>query len=130
EPVENFPARYGGSAQRWQKLLANFSPGDLGAWAGGLGIETFVGTSGRVFPLTKQAAPLLRRWIERLRKQGVSFRPRHGLTGFRSGKGGEWEIEFTTPHGAVTLRARVVILALGGASWPQTGSDGGWVKLF
>src|ERR1019366_1003601 len=129
EPGENFPSRYGGSAQRWQKLLANFSPGDLGAWAGGLGIETFVGTSGRVFPLTKQAAPLLRRWIERLRKQGVSFRPRHGLAGFRA-NGDEWEVEFTTPQGAITLRARAVILALGGASWPQTGSDGGWVKLF
>jgi uncharacterized flavoprotein (TIGR03862 family) len=129
EPMENFPARYGGSAQRWQSLLADFSPGDLRAWAEGLGIETFVGTSGRVFPLTKQAAPLLRRWIERLRKQGVSFRPRHGLAGFRA-KSGEWEVEFTTPQGAITLRARAVILALGGASWPQTGSDGGWVKLF
>jgi len=130
EPVENFPARYSGPAERWQKLLADFSPDDLRAWTEGLGIETFVGTSGRVFPLTKQAAPLLRRWIERLRKQGVSFRPRHGLAGFTRAKSGEWESEFTTTQGAVTLRARAVILALGGASWPQTGSDGRWVKLF
>jgi uncharacterized flavoprotein (TIGR03862 family) len=133
EPVENFPAHYGdtdgGSAERWQKLLAGFSPDALRAWAEGLGLETFIGTSGRVFPLTKQAAPLLRRWIERLRKQGVSFRLRHSLVGFRK-IGDEWEVGFTTPHGAVTLRARAVILALGGASWPQTGSDGGWVKLF
>jgi uncharacterized flavoprotein (TIGR03862 family) len=129
EPVENFPARYGGPAQRWQKLLVDFSPNDLRGWAEGLGIETFIGTSGRVFPLTKQAAPLLRRWIERLRKQGVNFRPRHGLAGFTRAKSGEWEVEFTTTQGAVTLRARAVILALGGASWPQTGSDGGWVKL-
>jgi hypothetical protein len=129
EPVENFPARYGDFSERWEKLLTDFSPNDLRAWAEGLGIETFVGTSGRVFPLTKQAAPLLRRWIERLRKQGVSFRPRHGLGGFSRTKSGEWEVGFTTPQGAATLRTRAVILALGGASWPQTGSDGGWVKL-
>src|SRR5476651_2380463 len=128
EPAENFPARYGGPAQRWQSLLTGFSPDDLRAWAEGLGIETFVGTSGRVFPLTKQAAPLLRRWIERLRKQGVSFRPRHGLAGFTRMKNGEWEIEFATPDGLLTLEARAVILALGGASWPQTGSDGGCVE--
>src|SRR5258708_45573 len=130
ERVENFPARYGGPALRWQKLLADFSPGDLRAWAEGLGIETFVGTSGRVFPMTKQSAPLLRRWIERLRKQGVSFRPRHELARFRRMESGEWEVEFTTPQGAVTLRTHALVLALGGASWPQTGSDGGWVKLF
>jgi uncharacterized flavoprotein (TIGR03862 family) len=130
EPVENFPARYGGPAERWQSLLADFSPGDLRAWAEGLGIDTFIGTSGRVFPLTKQAAPLLRRWIERLRKQGVSFRPRHGLAGFTRAKNGNWEVEFTTTQGGVTLQSRALILALGGASWPQTGSDGGWVPLF
>jgi len=129
EPVENFPARYGDSTGRWQKLLADFSPGDLRAWAEGLGIETFIGTSGRIFPMTKQAAPLLRRWIERLRKQGVSFRPRYELAGFTREKNGEWEVGFTTPQGPVTLQTRTLILALGGASWPQTGSDGGWVKL-
>src|SRR5271170_1809340 len=130
EPVENFPARYGNSAPRWQSLLADFSPGDLRAWAEGLGIETFIGTSGRIFPMTKQAAPLLRRWIERLRKQGVSFRPRHALAGFSRAKEGAWEVDFTTPQGPVTLQTRAIIFALGGASWPQTGSDGGWVKLF
>jgi len=129
EPVENFPARYRDAAGRWQKLLADFSPDDLRAWAEGLGIETFVGTSGRVFPQTKQAAPLLRRWIERLRQQGVSFKARHGLTGFRRAEDGGWAVEFRTPLGAITLRTRAVILALGGASWPQTGSDGAWVKL-
>jgi len=130
EPVKNFPARYGDTTGRWTKLLMDFSPDDLRAWAEGLGIETFIGTSGRIFPLTKQAAPLLRRWIERLRKQGVSFRPRHGLAGFTRAKDGEWEVEFTTAKGSVTLTTRVLVLALGGASWPQTGSDGGWVKLF
>ncbi|HEV3271261.1 MAG TPA: TIGR03862 family flavoprotein [Candidatus Methylacidiphilales bacterium] len=130
EPVENFPERYGGPAGRWKKLLAGYSPGDLRAWAEGLGIETFIGTSGRIFPMTKQAAPLLRRWIERLRKQGVSFRPRHALAEFPRTKDGAWEAAFTTPQGAAILRPRTVILALGGASWPQTGSDGGWVSLF
>ena len=129
EPVENFPARYGDSTGRWKKLLTDFSPGDLRAWAEDLGIETFVGTSGRVFPINKQAAPLLRRWIERLRQQGVSFRPRHKLAAFRRIQNGDWEVEFSTPQGPVKLGARAVILALGGASWPQTGSDGGWVDL-
>jgi uncharacterized flavoprotein (TIGR03862 family) len=129
EPVENFPARYGDASGRWEKLLAEFSPDDLRAWAKGLGIETFVGTSGRVFPETKQAAPLLRRWIERLRKQGVSFRPRHEVAGLRRAKNGEWTVDFTTTQGLVKIPTRAVILALGGASWPQTGSDGRWVKL-
>lgn len=129
EPVENFPARYGDLSGRWQKLLADSSPADLRNWVEELGIKTFVGTSGRIFPTTKQAAPLLRRWIERLRKQGVSFRPRHKLTGFRCLNEGELEIEFETPQGQIVQTTRVLILALGGASWPQTGSDGGWVKL-
>ena len=129
EPVENFPAHYGDSTGRWQKLLADFSPADLRAWAEGLGIETFVGTSGRIFPIHKQAAPLLRRWVERLRKQGVSFRPRHALTGFKRRADGILDVTFSSAEGAITLQARALILALGGASWPQTGSDGGWVQL-
>jgi uncharacterized flavoprotein (TIGR03862 family) len=130
EPVENFPARYDDVTGRWAKLLADFSPDDLCAWAKDLGIETFVGTSGRVFPATKQAAPLLRRWIARLRQQGVSFRARHGLAGFPRAASGGWAVTLTTPTGAKEIEARAVIFALGGASWPQTGSDGGWVKLF
>lgn len=129
EPVENFPARYGDSTGRWRNLLADFSPDDLRAWAKGLGIETFIGTSGRVFPETKQAAPLLRRWIERLRKQGVSFRARHKLAGFHREKDGTLVVSFVTPSGEITLQTRALILALGGASWPQTGSDGSWVKF-
>jgi len=138
EPVEFFTARYGSSLQRWNELLADFSPTDLRAWAKELGIETFVGTSGRVFPESKQAAPLLRRWIERLRKQGVSFRPRHQLVGFRKTSevdaaardSGGYLVTFSTPEGDARYQARAVIFALGGASWPQTGSDGSWVKLF
>jgi uncharacterized flavoprotein (TIGR03862 family) len=140
EPVEKFPARYGTSPDRWKSLLADFSPDDLRAWAKYLGIETFIGTSGRVFPESKQAAPLLRRWIERLRKQGVSFRPRHKLTGFRQtsevaatapiAEHPLWAATFSTPTGEVSVQTRTIIFALGGGSWPQTGSDGGWVKLF
>ena len=130
EPVENFPARYGDWSDRWKGLLADFSPNDLRTWAEGLGVGTFIGTSGRVFPESKQAAPLLRRWIERLRKQGVSFRPRHELTEFSHTKNGGWNVEFSTAQGSETLKTRALVLALGGASWPQTGSDGGWVKLF
>jgi hypothetical protein len=130
EPIENFTARYGDSTDRWKSLLADFSPDDLRAWSEGLGIETFVGTSGRVFPQSKQAAPLLRRWIERLRKQGVSFQARHDFMGFSRTKDGEWDVAFGTAHGTKTLRTRALILGLGGASWPQTGSDGGWVELF
>jgi len=130
EPVENFPARYGDATGRWRGLLADFSPDDLRAWAKDLGVETFIGTSERVFPASKQAAPLLRRWIERLRKQGVSFRARHELAGFKRLKTGEIEAEFMTPLGAEMYQTRALVMALGGASWPQTGSDGGWVKLF
>jgi uncharacterized flavoprotein (TIGR03862 family) len=129
EPVENFPARYGIEEKRWRGLLADFSPRDLEAWANGLGVETFIGTSGRVFPTTKQAAPLLRRWIERLRKQGVSFRARHKLTAFRRVDPKTIEVEFEMPEGTRLLRCRTLILAMGGASWPQTGSDGAWTKL-
>lgn len=125
EPPDDFCRRYGEPQERWRRLLAEFSPQDLREWAAGLGIETFVGTSRRVFPVGKQAAPLLRRWIERLRRQGVLFHPRHRLTAFRRIEN-EWELRFEED---VFLRARAVILALGGASWPQTGSDGAWTEL-
>jgi uncharacterized flavoprotein (TIGR03862 family) len=130
EPVGDFPARYNDVTGRWKRLLADFSPDDLRAWAKDLGIETFIGTSGRVFPMTKQAAPLLRRWIARLRQQGVSFRARHELAGFERTAHGGWMVTLSTPAGPTKIEARAVVFALGGASWPQTGSDGGWVKLF
>jgi uncharacterized flavoprotein (TIGR03862 family) len=130
EPLDEFRRRYGEPSDRWQSLLADFSPDDLRVWAKGLGIETFIGTSRRVFPVGKQAAPLLRRWIERLRRQGVSFRPRHRLAAFRRIEKGGWDFEFETPDGSARITTRTVVLALGGASWPQTGSDGAWVRLF
>jgi uncharacterized flavoprotein (TIGR03862 family) len=126
DPVERFVKRYG-DTDRWRALLADFAPDELRAWAEDLGIETFVGTSGRVFPATKQAAPLLRRWVARLKKQGVEFRLRHEWTGLAPRDG--WEVNFRLPHDNATLRARAVVLALGGGSWPQTGSNGAWVSI-
>ena len=108
--------------QGWRELLSDFSPKDLEAWANDLGVETFVGTSGRVFPRTKQAAPLLRRWIARLKKQGVDIRTRHEWTGVK-----DLTASFATPKGEATINARCIVLALGGGSWPQTGSTAGWI---
>jgi predicted Rossmann fold flavoprotein len=127
EPVENFPARYGrgeDSLESWRKLLAGFSPEDLRSWVHGLGVETFIGTSGRVFPVEKQAAPLLRRWVERLRRQGVSFRPRHELRELSRSERESWDVTFRHDDEKIIIHAQAVALALGGASWPQTGSDG------
>jgi uncharacterized flavoprotein (TIGR03862 family) len=129
EAMEEFLPRYGEPAERWRGLLADFSPEDLRAWAKDLGVETFVGTSRRVFPIEKKAAPLLRRWIERLRLQKVIFLMGHRLIGLRAAKTGGWEVEFQRDEGSIWISARAVILALGGGSWPQTGSDGGWTKI-
>jgi len=126
EPVEQFITRYGDDAH-WRALLADFFPDDSRAWVEGLGIETFIGTSGRVFPTTKQAAPLLRRWIARLKQQGVDFRLRHEWTGIVPREG--WEVSFRTPKGDGTLHTRAVVFALGGGSWPQTGSNGAWTSI-
>ena len=124
EPLENFVNRYGDES-RWRSLLDDFSPADLRAWADGLGVETFVGTSGRVFPATKQAAPLLRRWIARLKKQGVDFRMRHDWKDLLPGP----RVSFETLNGKSDFTARAVVLALGGGSWPQTGSNAAWLPL-
>ena len=130
EPRESFATRYGGgetSADFWPSVLAEFDADALRAWASGLGVETFVGTSGRVFPREFKAAPLLRRWVERLRKLGVHFALRHRWTGLRPGA--RWQIDFQVEGELRTFEADAVILALGGGSWPETGSDGGWVEI-
>src|ERR1051325_11559512 len=82
EPVENFPARYVDEPERWRELLREFGPDDLRAWAANLGVETYVGTSGRVFPRGQKAAVLLRRWLKRLRQSGVEFQVGGRLIGF------------------------------------------------
>ena len=110
-------------------LLKDFGPGELRNWAEELGVKTFAASSGRVYPQEMKSAPLLRRWIARLRSQGVEFHPRHKWTSVRAASR-KWELEFQTPLGAQFLEAEAVVFALGGGSWPQTGSDGSWLAAF
>ncbi len=131
EDVVAFGTRYGDAdPARWRGLLAEFRPDELRTWAAGLGVETYIGTSGRVFPVGQQAAGLLRRWVARLRERGVAFRVNHSLETLTPAPGpdGLWQVDLRETHtGAVHhIAARAVVLALGGASWPQTGSDGRW----
>lgn len=108
----------------WTRLLAEFDPEALRAWALGLGIETFVASTGRVYPREMKAAPLLRRWVQRLREQGVVFKLHYRWVGLRDPR----TVEFVTPDGSAIFQADAIILALGGGSWPQTGSDGQWTS--
>jgi uncharacterized flavoprotein (TIGR03862 family) len=120
-----FLSRYGARAERIQPMLKAFGAGTLREWAKGLGVETFVGSSGRVFPAEMKAAPLLRAWLHRLREAGVKFHVRHRWLGWTESGG----LRFDTPHGMKTHRADAVVLALGGGSWPTLGSDAGWVSV-
>ncbi|MBC7953329.1 MAG: TIGR03862 family flavoprotein [Rhodospirillaceae bacterium] len=124
EPMEKFVPRYGAEAERFAPWLAEFGPEQLRAWADGLGVYTFIGSSGRVFPKYMKAAPLLRAWLRRLGEQGAKLHVRHRWLGWD----GE-QLRFATPTGEITARAHVTVLALGGGSWPQLGSDGSWVDL-
>ena len=110
-------------------LLKDFGPEALRQWAEDLGVKTFEVASGRVYPQEMKSSPLLRRWIARLRSQGVEFHPRHKWTSVRAASG-KWELEFQTPRGAQFVEAEAVVFALGGGSWPQTGSDGSWQAVF
>jgi uncharacterized flavoprotein (TIGR03862 family) len=123
EPYARFATRFGAANARLRTALDAFTPDDLRAWALGLGTETFVGTSGRVFPTVMKASPLLRAWRARLEKQGVDIRVRHRWTGF-SPDG----LRVDTPEGEAVLAFDAVLLALGGASWPRLGSDAAWVE--
>ncbi|MEO7166797.1 MAG: TIGR03862 family flavoprotein [Spartobacteria bacterium] len=125
EPVEDFPARYRTEPERWRDLLAEFGPDDLRAWAAALEVETYVGTSKRVFPRGQKAAVLLRAWTQRLSKTGVNWRTGLRLAGLTK-EIGQWRLRFA---GGEVLTADAVVLALGGASWPETGSDGAWPDL-
>jgi uncharacterized flavoprotein (TIGR03862 family) len=123
EPFEPFVSRYRERAGALRPLLQGFGADQLRAWAAGLGISTFVGTSQRVFPQDLKAAPLLRAWLHRLRGQGLRVHARHRWLGWdESGA-----LRFATPAGEQGHRAGVTVLALGGGSWPQLGSDGAWV---
>jgi uncharacterized flavoprotein (TIGR03862 family) len=130
EPRESFATRYTGPDQSpglWSALLAEFDSEALRQWAAEFGVETFAATSGRVYPRELKAAPLLRRWVQRLRGAGVHFALRHRWTGLQPGA--RWRIAFQVGDESRTWDADAVILALGGGSWPETGSDGGWVSV-
>ena len=126
EEIETFVTRYQGPDQPhdfWPRALADFDNKAIRAWAARLNVGTFIQKSGRVYPKALKAAPLLRRWVEKLRQQEVDFRMGHRLVSLTGGKA-----SFEGPDGEVKIQATAIILALGGGSWPQTGSDGAWVK--
>ncbi len=124
EDFSAFLGRYGPPAPLLLGAVRDFPPASLIAWCEGLGIKTFVGSSGRVFPRTMKASPLLRAWLARLAAMGVALRARHRLVGIEG-----TTCRFVTPEGEVDVAADAVVLALGGASWPRLGADGGWVGL-
>jgi len=130
ESRESFITRYTGLDHPpglWATLLAEFDSEALRQWAAELGVETFAATSGRVYPLELKAATLLRRWVQRLRAAGVHFALRHRWMGLQPGA--RWRIDFQVGDETRTVEADAIVLALGGGSWPQTGSDGAWVSV-
>ena len=133
EGADTFAGRYGARRETIAGLLQDMDAAAVCAWAHGLGVETFIGSSGRVFPKDMKAAPLLRAWLQRLRnpanrtgnRLGVQFHMRHRWTGWSDDAG----LQFETPQGQVSVQAAAVVLALGGGSWGRLGSNGAWVPL-
>ncbi len=125
EPLDRFVTRYRERADVLQPLLEGWSPADVRQWCEGLGQETFVGSSGRVFPKIMKASGLLRAWLRRLADAGVQLRTRHRWTGWDD----TGHLSFATPDGRVSIEADATVLALGGASWPRLGADGSWLPL-
>jgi uncharacterized flavoprotein (TIGR03862 family) len=123
EPAAAFGGRYHERSAVLAPFLADFGSAALRDWARGLGVETFVGSSGRVFPVDMKAAPLLRAWMHRLRQQGVRFHQRWRWTGWDT----DGTLRFDTSAGAQRVQAGATVLALGGGSWARLGSDGAWV---
>lgn len=124
EEYPAFVSRFGSASERVAEWLQVLSPEAIRAWASELGVETFVGTSGRVFPKEMKAAPLLRAWLRRLRENRVTIHARHRWLGWQ-----DQSLLFDTPDGPMKRDADAVILALGGASWKKLGSDGAWVPV-
>lgn len=124
EPYADFLGRYGERLPHLRPMLDAFGPQQVRDWVHGLGVDTFIGSSGRVFPTDMKAAPLLRAWLHRLREAGVQFHMRHRWRGWQ-----ERRLLFDTPDGPRSVAADAVILALGGGSWARLGSDGAWVPL-
>lgn len=126
EDLERFLTRYGPAEPRLRNAIEAFTPAQLRAWSESLGQPTFIGSSGRVFPRSFKSSPLLRAWISRLQNGGVSFALRHRWAGWD----GEGRLLLHTPDGERrVLHPAATILALGGASWPRLGSDGGWFDI-
>jgi len=124
EDLSAFRSRYRERETEVARWLADFDPQAVRAWIHGLGIDTFVGSSGRVFPTDMKAAPLLRAWLHRLREAGVRFHMRHRWLGWHDG-----QLRFATPEGELLLDAGATVLALGGGSWARLGSDGAWTGI-
>ena len=132
EGAEPFVSRFGARSGEIGALLQQFGAAEVQSWAHGLGVETFVGSSGRVFPKDMKAAPLLRAWLHQLRAAGVRFHMRHKWLGWADAaqaEAGGHDLQFSTPSGKVTVHADAVVLALGGGSWARLGSDGAWVSV-
>jgi len=125
EPYEAFCSRYADRQPQLQAVLDRLPPDALRSWVHGLGIDTFVGSSGRVFPTQMKAAPLLRAWLHRMRAAGVRFHVRHRWLGWDSDGG----LRLAGPGGEFSIKPDATVLALGGASWPHLGSDAAWVPL-
>ena len=130
DPLERFASRYEGSFKPgyWNSRLNDCSNEAIRDWASSLGVETFIGTSRRVFPKEFKAAPLLRSWVKKLRAVGITIKTRHYLDKIIRNDDG-FLLHFLSPDGMLQVQSDALILALGGASWPETGSDAKWVKL-
>ena len=125
EALPEFLARYGAVTENLRSAIEAFPPDRLRAWSAELGQSTYVGSSGRVFPIAMKASPLLRAWLRRLDAAGVRLELRHEWTGWDDAR----RLTFRTPDGDISVEAAAAVLALGGASWPRLGSDGGWADV-
>lgn len=125
EEFASFINRFGDAREKLRTALEAFTPQDVRDWAAGLGIETFEGSSHRIFPRQMKASPLLRAWIQRLGRAGVTFHTKHKWRGWTD----DGALVFETPDGERLFTPAATVLALGGASWPRLGSDGGWTRL-
>ena len=125
EEIQPFLSRYGDAAPRLRAAIEAFPPAAVRAWSESLGQSTFIGSSGREFPVSFKTSPLLRAWLRRLDGLGVRFAFRHRWTGWDGGG----RAQFETPDGTAAVQPDALVLALGGASWPRLGSDGGWTEV-
>jgi uncharacterized flavoprotein (TIGR03862 family) len=125
EELERLLDRYGAAKPHLRAAIEAFPPAELRSWSQRLGQETFVGSSGRVFPKALKTSPLLRAWLQRLAALGVELKPRQLWTGWDH----DGALAFVGPQGRSSVHADAAVLALGGASWPRLGSDGGWVEV-